>query len=579
MKKIKVFVCVAITVALAVSMFVGCNKKIAAQEFYYDDGIVADGANYDTAQFFRNDLEVDFFADPGAIYITEGEDAGWFFAYGTTGNGGGFAIYRTKDFSSWEPVGFADVKPKGGWVSYDAWAPEVIYRNGKYWMYYSASAADKAQYAGHYLGVAVADSPRGPFELYESETPNAHGETITKSRPPIVFQDHFEEMRATGWDIPLSANSFSSIDASPFVDGNGDLYLYFTVHSANNPLTTVHMLCGMKMFDPVTPDYSTVTPLVASKYDTIEKVDGKWTGIGNTGIDVIDEGPFVTRHTTLRSDGTTATRYYLTYSDGDNGYKNPFYRVFTATSNMPLGRFEKDHAPPTHGIASGFTHMSGTAHHSFVQAGDEMFIFYHAHVKRNLGTTNPRALAVDRMAWAYDATLGYDKLYSNGPTYSLCPLPNVTTGRENLATHAVIRATNAESGRSTDLLRDGVVPIHDHSDGLEFRVNGGTKIEITLKKESKVSALFIYNSYLYENAFAKIDKITLRGDGKTYVIRDLGFNPAYYDTEEEYIRPGAAATAAFDEALQVREITIEIGTKIAGGGSIGIGDIAVMGVQ
>lgn len=572
-------ICAALISVLVLSACIGCKGTPAAQEFYYDDGIVADEENYNTEQFFRNDLEVDWFADPGAIYVTEGEDAGWFFAYGTTGNGGGFAIYRTKDFSSWEPVGFADVKPDGGWASYDAWAPEVIYRDGKYWMYYSASAADKSTYSGHYLGVAVSDSPRGPFELYESETPNAYGETVKKSRPPIVFQDHFDEMRASGWNISMAARSFGAIDASPFVDSNGDLYLYFVADSDNNPLTRINMVCGMKMLDPVTPDYTTVTPLVAAKYDTIEKIDGKWTGVGETGIDVIDEGPFMMRHTSTRPDGTTATRYYLTYSDGESGYKNPFYRVFTATSTAPLGTFVKDAALPTHGIAGGFNHMSGTAHHSLVTAGDETFIFYHAHVKRNLGVTNPRALAVDRMAWVYDAELGYDRLHSNGPTYSLCPVPNVTSGRTNLAATAAIRATNAANGKSTDLLRDGVIPIHDHSDGLEFRVSGGTKIDITLQKESSVSALFIYNSYLFENAFSKVDKITLTGDGKTYVIDDLPFNPAYYDVSTRYIRPGAAAVAAFDTPILVRKITVEIGAKLDGTGDIGIGELAIMGVQ
>lgn len=568
--------CAALISVLVLTACIGCNKPTAAKEFYYDDGVVADGAAYNTEQFFRNDLEVDWYADPGAIYVTEGEDAGWFFAYGTTGNGGGFAIYRTKDFSSWEPVGFADVKSADGWVSYDVWAPEVIYRDGKYWMYFSASAKDTAKYSGHYLGVAVSDSPRGPFELYKSETPNVYGESITNLRPPIVFQDHFDEMRASGWNISLSTARFSCIDASPFIDENGDLYLYFVPDGSANTLAKTSIICGMKMLDPVTPDYSTVTPLIATAFDTIEKVDGKWTGVGETGLDILNEAPFMMRHTSQRPDGTTTTKYYLTYSY--YGYTSSFYRVCTAMSDTPLGTFEKDYDMPTHGIAGGFNHMSGTGHHCFVEAGDELFIFYHAHVKRDSGSTNPRALAVDRMAWYYDAELGYDKLHSNGPTYSLCPVPNVTSGRTNLAKTAAISATNAAAGKSTNLLRDNVVPIHDYSDALEFRVNGSTTVTITLKKESEVSALLIYNSYLFENAFAKIDKITLIGGGKTYVINDLKFNPAYYDSASAYIRPGAAAVAAFDEPLKVSKITIEIGAKIVGTGMIGIGDIAIMGV-
>ena len=552
MKKLKVLVCAALASVFVLAASVGCSQGNKSQEFYYDDGIVADGGNYNTAQFFRNDLEVDWYADPGAIYVTEGEDAGWFFVYATTGNGGGFAIYRTKDFSSWEPVGFADMKiEESGWVTTDVWAPEVIYMNGKYWMYFSAAARDKSG-QGHYLGVAVSDSPRGPFELYEASSPNFYGERATKSKPPIVFEDHFDEMRAAGWPIPATATKFSVIDASPFIDENGDMYLYFVpfdVSSDSNTFTNKSIVCGMKMRDPVTPDYSTVTPLVAAKYNSFKKVDSVWTGVGDTGIDVVNEAPFMMRHTTKRADGTTTTQYYLTYAN--NGYTSPYYQVRTAMSTSPLGTFEKDSATPTHGIGNGFNHMSGTAHHAIVEAGDEMFIFYHAHVKRNMGESNPRALGVDRVVWSYDETLGFDRLHSNGPTYSLCPLPNVTTGRVNLATNAAIRATNAASGSSTNLLRDGAVPIHSHSDHLEFRANGSTTITITWKKESKVSALFIYNSYLFENAFDKVDKITLEGGGKTYIINNLAFNPAYYDTTLEYIRPGAAAVAARSEPLTV----------------------------
>lgn len=335
------------------------------------------------------------------------------------------------------------------------------------------------------------------------------------------------------------------IDAPPFLDENGDLYLYFVPFDSsneNNALTSKSFICGMKMRDPVTPDYSTVTPLVAAKYDSFKKVDGMWAGVGDTGLDVVNEAPFMMRHTTQRADGTTTTGYYLSYAY--NGYTSPFYRVCTAMSSSPLGTFEKDPAIPTHGIANGFNHMSGTAHHAIVEASGEMFIFYHAHVKRNMGESNPRALAVDRAVWTYDEELGCDRLHSNGPTYSLCPLPNVTTGRKNLASNAAISATNTVSGRSTNLLRDGAVPIHSHSDGLEFRAEDSTTITITLKKKSEVSALFIYNSYLFGNAFDKVDKITLVGDGKTYVINNLAFNPAYYDAQLEYIRPGAAAVAA-----------------------------------
>jgi hypothetical protein len=40
--------------------------------------------------------------------------------------------------------------------------------------------------------------------------------------------------------------------------------------------------------------------------------------------------------------------------------------------------------------------MSGTGHHSFFTAGDELFIAYHAHTDRVYGDSQ-RAVAVDRV--------------------------------------------------------------------------------------------------------------------------------------------------------------------------------------
>jgi beta-xylosidase len=74
------------------------------------------------------------------------------------------------------------------------WAPEVMKVGAKYLLYYTANhrAQDK-----QCLGVAVSDSPRGPF--------------VDGSREPMVCQ----------FDLG------GSIDANPFRDRDGKLYLYW----------------------------------------------------------------------------------------------------------------------------------------------------------------------------------------------------------------------------------------------------------------------------------------------------------------------------------------------------------------
>ena len=54
----------AAMLAVPVLTMAGCDE--GAQTFAYDDGISQTG-NYDSSVFFRNDLDVDWFADPGAL--------------------------------------------------------------------------------------------------------------------------------------------------------------------------------------------------------------------------------------------------------------------------------------------------------------------------------------------------------------------------------------------------------------------------------------------------------------------------------------------------------------------------------
>jgi arabinan endo-1,5-alpha-L-arabinosidase len=113
-------------------------------------------------------------------------------------------ILRSTDLVTWELVGDAfagDARPP--WIvpgdgNGDVWAPHIARIGGRYLLYYSASSASTLSFG---IGVAVADSPLGPFRDV--------GE-------PIV-----------------TGPGFTTID--PFVlDDDGDLYLYWG--SAGDPI-------------------------------------------------------------------------------------------------------------------------------------------------------------------------------------------------------------------------------------------------------------------------------------------------------------------------------------------------------
>ena len=90
----------------------------------------------------KNNLTVKI-ADPTIIYITEGKDAGWYYAYGTSDLIGcrGIQGWRSKNLSDWELVGIV-LRPdfENGWADRNFWAPEVIYDEEEklYYMFYTA---------------------------------------------------------------------------------------------------------------------------------------------------------------------------------------------------------------------------------------------------------------------------------------------------------------------------------------------------------------------------------------------------------------------------------------------------------
>jgi arabinan endo-1,5-alpha-L-arabinosidase len=87
-------------------------------------------------------------------------DDGYFYLYAT---GRITPIYKSKDLVNWTFVGTAFTEetrpafePNGG-----IWAPDINVIDGKYVLYYSMSVWGGEQTCG--IGVAVADSPEGPF--------------------------------------------------------------------------------------------------------------------------------------------------------------------------------------------------------------------------------------------------------------------------------------------------------------------------------------------------------------------------------------------------------------------------------
>ena len=74
-----------------------------------------------------------------------------------------YHVFSSEDLIDWTDHGMIVTQNKVPWVrpnSYSMWAPDCVYRNGKYYFYFPSAPARGGGFA---VGVAIADNPEGPF--------------------------------------------------------------------------------------------------------------------------------------------------------------------------------------------------------------------------------------------------------------------------------------------------------------------------------------------------------------------------------------------------------------------------------
>lgn len=118
------------------------------------------------------------------IYATTDGYAGW--------GGKDFYVWKSPDLVSWSrsEKPFLTLNGTAGnvpWASGNAWAPTIAERSGKYYFYFSGH---NPTYNRKTIGVAVADSPDGPFEAMDKAM-ILNNEALTSGQAidPCAFQD------------------------------------------------------------------------------------------------------------------------------------------------------------------------------------------------------------------------------------------------------------------------------------------------------------------------------------------------------------------------------------------------------
>jgi arabinoxylan arabinofuranohydrolase len=89
-----------------------------------------------------------------------------------------YHVFSSEDLIHWADHGVIVSQDKTSWVkpdSYSMWAPDCIYRNGKYYFYFPSMPRDSSYGRGFTIGVAVAENPEGPFIPEDEPIRGVHG--------------------------------------------------------------------------------------------------------------------------------------------------------------------------------------------------------------------------------------------------------------------------------------------------------------------------------------------------------------------------------------------------------------------
>jgi len=149
-----------------------------------------------------------FTADPaplvhkGILYLYTGHDVAT--QEDTNYKMADWHVFSTTNMEDWKDHGAVLSPNTFSWATGDAYAAQCIERDGKfYWFVSTFHKKDEVSQGGAAIGVAVSDSPTGPFK-----------DAIGKA---LIINEMTTDMKY-GWD---------DIDPTVFVDGDGQAYMFW----------------------------------------------------------------------------------------------------------------------------------------------------------------------------------------------------------------------------------------------------------------------------------------------------------------------------------------------------------------
>ena len=399
---------------------------------------IATAAAAGEAVTYENPVYAGTFPDPGVLRNGSAD----YYAYAT---GSGFPIIKSTDLVHWQPVGRAFSR-RPAWVVQTGdshpWAPSVLRSPapcpgtsspGCYFMYYGGLSAQHTP-TTHCVGVAWSLTPSGPFtDLGPIQAED--GETDLAGRPPGCGD----------------AGGYGPIDAAPFVDDDGTVYLYVSTSRRCAAPTTdtcpyVPVISAFRMTSPPTRTASDRIPLFGA-------APGTWEQEPERAAQV--ENPWMEKR------GST---YYLFYSGGD--YRASYGMGYaTASSAVGDGGYPAFAKSPLNPILSETAAVLSPGGGSVTTGPDGgSWLVYHG---RAGDYSQPRTMRIDPLFWSgssvstpgpttgrqtfprEDGSTGAPQIGDPGPTSMLTPGADVTPPALALAG----RRTQRARGKITVVVR------------------------------------------------------------------------------------------------------------------------------
>ncbi len=225
--------------------------------------------------------------------------------------------FSSKDLTNWRKHARIIDTVAVSWAEKAMWAPSVIERKGKYYLFFGANDIQSDEETGG-IGIAVAEKPEGPYRDYLGK--------------PLIDKFH---------------NGAQPIDQFVFEDSDGRLYLIYggwrhcNIVRLKDDLTGVEPLEDGTLFREITPEGYVEGPFMFirnSKYYFMWS-EGGWTGPNYSVAYAIGDSPFgpferigkilqqdpsiatgAGHHSVIRIPGTE--KYYIVYHRRPLGEKD-----------------------------------------------------------------------------------------------------------------------------------------------------------------------------------------------------------------------------------------------------------------